>query len=147
MKHNVIVDLDGTLANRDHRLHYLDRTPKDFDGFMEACDQDTPVEQVLYLIRMLAETGHSIYVLTGRSTAYWSKTVDWLARHDVPYDFMQMRLPEEQFRPDADVKRDMVRDLYLTPENTLVVFDDRDSVVRMWREEGFHVHQVAEGNF
>jgi len=35
----------------------------------------------------------------------------------------------------------------LTPENTVVVFDDRDSVVKMWRDAGFHVHQVAEGNF
>jgi len=28
-----------------------------------------------------------------------------------------------------------------------VVFDDRDRVVKMWRENGIRCFQVAEGNF
>jgi hypothetical protein len=41
----------------------------------------------------------------------------------------------------------MADKLGFTPENTFLVLDDRDQVVKMWRERGFRCLQVANGNF
>lgn len=143
---NVIVDLDGTLANRDHRLHHVTGSKKDFKAFMAACGDDTPVEPIKYLVMRLLGEEHRIVVVTGRSMAVLGTTLDWLLDHDIDVDVILMRR-EGDNRPDHVVKKEMAEEAELTPENTVVVFDDRDSVVKMWRDAGFHVHQVAEGNF
>ena len=43
-----------------------------------------------------------------------------------------------------DIKQD---DEIIIPANTFIVLDDRDQVVKMWRERGFRCLQVANGNF
>lgn len=50
-------------------------------------------------------------------------------------------------RPDHLVKKELALELDLKPENVLCVFDDRTSVVEMWRKEGFRCLQVADHNF
>lgn len=37
----IIVDLDGTLANIDHRLHYIKQNKPDWNAFYGACKDDT----------------------------------------------------------------------------------------------------------
>lgn len=41
----VVFDLDGTLSNIDHRLHYIQRPPseKDWAAFFAACENDLPI--------------------------------------------------------------------------------------------------------
>lgn len=51
-------------------------------------------------------------------------------------------------RPDAVVKRELFERCVQPAYDVVAVFDDRNSVVAMWREElGLTVFQVAEGNF
>ena len=38
----VIFDLDGTLANADHRQYLIDRTPKDWDAYFALSVADAP---------------------------------------------------------------------------------------------------------
>ena len=39
----VIFDLDGTLANADHRQYLIERTPKDWDAYFAClCPKDAP---------------------------------------------------------------------------------------------------------
>ena len=51
-------------------------------------------------------------------------------------------------RKDSIIKKE-IYEKYLKPMNYHVLFilDDRNQVVEMWREMGFTVFQVAEGNF
>ncbi|MBA3955457.1 MAG: hypothetical protein H0X58_02180 [Acidimicrobiia bacterium] len=37
-----VVDIDGVLADVGHRLHFLDRRPKDWKGFFAAARTDPP---------------------------------------------------------------------------------------------------------
>ena len=46
------------------------------------------------------------------------------------------------FRPDTEVKLEMVQDLGFTPDDVLCIFDDRQSVVDMWRANGYRCLQV-----
>lgn len=47
---NIVFDLDGTLADDSHRKHYLDRDPKDWNGFYDACDGDNPAYAMMDLM-------------------------------------------------------------------------------------------------
>jgi len=51
-------------------------------------------------------------------------------------------------QPDVKLKRQWLHELNPVDRARLVaVFDDRASVVGMWRSEGVACFQVAEGNF
>ena len=49
--------------------------------------------------------------------------------------------------PDDELKKRWLDQLFTNTEDILCVFDDRDKVVKMWRDSGLTCFQVAEGNF
>jgi phosphoglycolate phosphatase-like HAD superfamily hydrolase len=54
------------------------------------------------------------------------------------------------YRPDYEIKKEVLFKLFPTPQDRskiLGVFEDRDQVVKMYRDLGLRVFQVAEGNF
>lgn len=141
-----IFDLDGTLANNDHREHFVTGEDKQWDEFFEACDKDKPVMEVIDVARSLYHGGHSIYIFTGRSASVEEKTKKWLEENKVPFDKLVMR-PEENYTPDQELKWKMVQDHVGNPDRIQAVFDDRNKVVKMWREKGIKCFHVAEGDF
>ncbi len=50
-----VVDLDGVLADVRHRLHHLDRRPKDWDSFFAAAPSDPPLAEGFAVVRELAD--------------------------------------------------------------------------------------------
>ena len=142
----VLCDLDGTLADVEHRLHFIQRQPKDWEAFFLACGEDDPIPSTITVLRLLHGAGYEIVIVSGRSDLAERQTIEWLERHRVPFDRMLLRRHGDK-RHDVEIKAEMVREHGITPDDTLVVFEDRASVVRAWRERGFHVFQVAEGDF
>jgi len=151
-KQNIICDLDGTLADLTHRLHHIKGDKKDWDAFHAECVNDKPHDDVIEIVDTFrlgscgcAYPSKDLYILSGRNEAVRDETVRWLEEHvsGVEDWDIQLRMRKaNDRRPDTEVKRDMVRELGLTPDNTLCVFDDRQCVVDMWREMGFRCLQV-----
>ena len=54
---------------------------------------------------------------------------------------------KNDFRADAEAKSDMYDKMLKDGFKPELVFDDRKSVVDMWRSRGLRCLQVAEGNF
>jgi len=142
----VISDLDGTLADIEHRLHWIHRDRPDWTRFFLECVGDTPIDNTITVLRTLHAAGYEVVIASGRGDVARQETADWLARHDVPYDRLILRRVDDM-RHDDEVKTEMVREHGLDPEDTLVVLEDRASVVAVWRRLGFHVFQVAVGDF
>ena len=148
----LIVDLDGTLALNDHRQHFLQKSPKDWGAFFDACGNDQPNDAVIEVVRRLISGANSgdkplrVYILSGRVDTVMEETKDWLARY-VTFDYELHMRPGKDRSDDVDLKREMAAKLGLTPENVLAVIDDRNSVVKMWREMGFTVLQVNDHDF
>ena len=149
----VIFDLDGTLADIETRrgISIKENGKMDWDIFFDPnnISLDIPNRPVITMARLLKESGHRIVILSGRSKVTKDATRDWLKQFDVPFDVLKMRPDNKEFKfmPDDQLKKLWLDQLFPNTEDVLCVFDDRDKVVKMWRENGLSCLQVAEGNF
>jgi len=136
----VIVDIDGTVALR---LGENARSPFHFHRVGE----DAPNPPVIAVVQALAQAGNKVVFLSGRDEVCRTDTLTWLKRHVGLADFeLYMRKAGDQ-RRDSTVKRELF-EAHLAHREVLCVIDDRDQVVRMWREElGLTCLQVAYGDF
>ncbi len=74
----VIFDIDGTLADINHRRHFVTGKEKDFDAFNEAMIYDTPNAPVVQLLHMCMDLDYDILFCTGRMEQYRETTRDFL---------------------------------------------------------------------
>lgn len=140
-----IVDIDGTLANIEHRLHFIKQKPKDWDGFFAACGDDKPIQDVIGVIRCLAQSARIIY-LTGRPERVRHETLVWFGQHGVPSGRLIMR-EDSDHRPDTIAKKELMEKLGEGGYQIVGVFEDRPSVCRVWREMGLTVFQMTDKEF
>lgn len=138
----VVFDLDGTLANAEHRVHHLTGEVKDWRAFYAECDKDEPVVPIVETLKAFVAAGHEIEIWTGRSDEVAAPTIDWLVRH-VGFIRLQMR-KEGDHQPDTTLKASWLEQASVKPD---LVFEDRASVVEMWRSHGIVCAQVAPGQF
>ncbi|MGH3374134.1 MAG: DNA polymerase beta superfamily protein [Actinoallomurus sp.] len=137
-----LVDLDGTVALRDE-------TRPDVRRFYDwhRVGEDLPNRPVVGVVHALVRSGHRIIYLSGRSESARAATSVWIAEHvGVPGEALLMRASDDS-RPDSVIKRELY-ERYVAPRYTVTaVLDDRNTVVRMWRDLGLTVLQVADGDF
>ncbi len=147
MKKDVVLfDLDGTIALVEHRFHFLEGRKKDWHAYFAACVDDPPNTSIIEVLRSLHHRGHEIWIVSGRSDEVREQTIAWLRQHDVPYHQLVMRSAGDK-RPDDLLKRQWLVNGTLPRERVMMVFDDRDKVVAMWRHAGLICAQVAPGDF
>lgn len=132
----VICDLDGTLAIHNGR------SPYDF----EKCDTDLVNKPVRFCLWAVANSGAQVIYLSGRDDIVQAKTQRWLEDNECPPGPLYMRVTGDK-RKDAIAKRELF-DMHINGHwHVLFVLDDRDQVVRMWRETGLQCFQVNYGDF
>ncbi|HYP25450.1 MAG TPA: hypothetical protein VE262_01915 [Blastocatellia bacterium] len=139
---SVIVDIDGTLADVDHRLHHIRGKRKKWKKFFSLMSEDEPIKEVVEQVKELAKD-HDIYVVSGRPDDYLEVTLAWLKLHEVPFKDLYMR-ESGDYRPDFVVKQEIL-DAHFDKENVELVIEDRPSVIRMWRSNGLKVQDVGSG--
>lgn len=142
-----LIDVDGTLADLSHRLHFIQKRPADWDGFFAACPGDLPINNVITTVRCLGHHAKLIGV-SGRSDAIREQTLIWLKKHGVELDELYMRKAGDH-RHDDIVKSELLDEIlkHNTVDDIAGVFEDRNAVVEMYRKRGLTVFQVADGNF
>lgn len=139
----VICDIDGTIANTDHRLHFLEGEKKNWKGFFEAAVNDTVNADVLERLMNHKKDGKDIIFVSGRPDTYAAPTMKWLYDNKIPCDGLLMRRAKDN-RPDTVVKKEIL-DTFFKKEFIEEVIDDRPSVIRMWEENGLNVIDVGKG--
>lgn len=142
-KEEVICDIDGTLADITHRLHYVKgEGKKDWPGFFSEIANDVPRKEVLDEVMELSKT-YRIVLVSGRPEDYKKQTVDWLAKYNIPYETLIMRRKGDT-RDDDIIKKELF-ERYFIKDKVKLVIDDRPRVVRMWQAEGLNVKDVGSG--
>ncbi len=166
---DVVFDIDGTLANAQHRLHHIVPDPnklyeqpfkKDWDSFLsdEAVAKDEPIEQAWELLFCLTEMGNRIIFITGRPEAQREVTWKWLTddtcEHrqltsrflDTTYARLYMRRNGDR-RLSHIVKGELLEKARMDGFDPKIAFEDRKEDTAMWRSKGLLCCQVAEGNY
>lgn len=145
----VIFDLDGTLSDASHRQHLVQGTKKDFRAFYAACYLDSPKQPAIAVLRALHAAGNEIWIWSGRSDEVIVKTFEWLAKYELLPLIRHFRMRVEgDYTPDDKLKMFWYGELtQADKERLLLTFDDRDRMVKAWRERGVTCFQVAPGDF
>lgn len=143
----IICDLDGTLCQIDHRLHYVrGEGKKDWKGFFENLKNDTPNNWCADILNFYNNTGTEIILCSGRTDNYWQQTTNWLSKWGINYHQLFMR-NRQDFRPDNIVKEIILEFEIKTRYTPYFFIDDRQQVVDMYRKHGYTVLQCAKGDF
>lgn len=148
----VMCDLDGTLALIG------DRSPYD----ATACDaKDSPNPAVAACVMAMHAQSFKIVFMSGRDVRYRPETERFIEKHchvvlpdgardAMPYE-LHMRGEDDastqDSRKDAVVKQELFDRHVRHRFNVVFVLDDRDSVVRLWRDIGVPCFQTSYGDF
>ncbi|MFF7245835.1 hypothetical protein ACFZBU_18235 [Embleya sp. NPDC008237] len=131
-----VFDLDGTVADTRHRLHFVESRPHDWTAFFAAAAQDAPLEEGVALAKASVETHEVVYV-TGRPERCRRDTLDWLRRHGLPRGRLLMRADRDR-RPARVAKPELLRELARGRTVGMVVDDDA-RVCEAYAAAGFPV--------
>ena len=163
MQNAIICDVDGTVALMNGK-----RSPFEY----HKADQDEPNKPVINTVLALKDfyncklimlsARENVLLNTSSTDNKWSHkyvnekyndleelTSDWLNTYlgKDSWDMLLMR-PKGEYRKDCYVKYDMYNNLIKGYFNVILVFDDRNQVVDMWRNGlKLQCFQVADGNF
>ena len=86
------------------------------------------------------------FIVSCRLEKYRSATEEWLNKHDLPYEKLYMRRKGDR-RDDTIVKFELLEQIQADGYDPVLVFEDRDRVVQMWRDAGLKCLQVKPGEY
>ena len=151
MKHNIIIlDMDSTLSDVRHRVHFLHQTPKDWSGWNAGAKDDSPNVPIIQTVLALYNAYRSrtqFVVFSGRIESLRNDTTSWMRKHLGPEfaNDVTLYLREDGDRtPDHILKERWLKQLSLP---VLLAIDDRSSVVTMYRSHGICTLQCADGDY
>jgi len=133
----MLIDLDGTTADKHANRTYYDYT---------TVDLDSAHDDVIDLIRLLSCEYKAVYV-SGRPDSCRDLSQQWIDKY--------IGIPGPLFmRSTGDGRADFIIKLELFDKhirheyNVVCAIDDRDQVVKAYRDVlGLRVYQVQEGNY
>lgn len=144
---DIICDIDGTVADLEHRRIWLQSKPKNWKAFYTNIMDDIPIAPVIGVIQSLWRDKHNnIIFCSGREEIYREQTEVWLRTHVIPPKNLYMR-PKGDYRDDGVIKFELLQKIREDGFNPTIAFDDRNRVVDMWRTNGIICAQVAPGDF
>jgi predicted kinase len=131
-----ICDIDGTIAIMG------DRSPYDYTKV----NLDKPNANIRVILNSISFTGLPIIFVSGREEACREETIKWLKENHITCDYLIMRETGDN-RKDSIVKEEIYHEFIESRFNIIGVFDDRNSVIDMWRSLGLTTLQVNYGFF
>ena len=141
-------DLDGVLANGDHRQHLLQPRAggrKDWKTFFARAGEDAVIEEMARLT-LLIDRSLTRVLLTARPTSIEDITLAWLDRFHLAWDLLVMR-PDGEFAPSPVAKRSAVDELRAYGFDVLLAFDDDRRNVDMFHDAGIPCVYIHSGYY
>jgi hypothetical protein len=140
----VLTDLDSTVANTEGRAHLaVPGAPRheDWIAYSRACVNDEPIAGTVRTLQLLAASGLPIFIVSGRNVEAVQQTQEWLARHNVPFDHLRLRKPDD-IQDNAEYKAAWVRELRQNGFDPVLMLEDHIGVAKLVEAEGVPVLTV-----
>ena len=112
-------------------------------------DKDRPIEEVCALLEsLLKDEANQIIFCTGRVEDYREKTIEQINKilkssKNIDIDSCLYMRPKGDYRKDFMVKRDLYKRIIFDGFNPVIVFEDKITVVEMWKELGLKCLRVT----
>lgn len=143
----IVVDIDGTLANVDHRRQFVASRPKNWAAWNAGMANDTVNEDIRWMLdSFLNRAGTKIVLCSGRGEETRAVTEQWLRDNGIHFDALFMRTAKDH-RKDSIVKVELLQQIREQFGEPFLWVDDRKQVVEAIRAEGIRVLQCAPGDF
>jgi len=130
----VLVDLDGTLSDPEHRRHLLLTRPRDWHAFSHGAADDPPMPDAIADVNA-RHARMNIIISSGRPHFAMRLTVGWLSANHVEWDLMALR-PEHDLVKGVQHKLRVLkalRDLGIEPS---LAIDDSPEMASAYLAEG-----------
>ena len=134
----IVVDVDGTVADCNHRRHLY----KKGAAFFADVHLDTPITTVITVVQAIRDTGVVLVFLSARDEMCRQATSAWLAKNVGEYGRLYMRRSGDR-RIDRQVKTELLAELRSDNYQPILMIDDRNAVVDLWREYDLPVWHVV----
>ena len=162
----IIFDVEGTLFDLDHRLHFIQSEQKDWEAFYAASVLDKPVLPMIDLCGNLlnfvslldwgktSEIDPELLEPLFGNVAFVSDTPEYYRSElytALAWNVLGEEAPKTSIfppssslymrkdgddRPEADVKKDILDEIRAKGYSVLFVFEARDKVAKIWRDNG-----------
>ena len=142
----IIFDVDGTIADVEHRRHFVNGN-NDWDSFRKETVNDTPVQWVCDIARRFIAQGDDVAFFSARNESEREITEKQISQWIGDGHKGVFLRPNGDYTPDDEFKSALADKFIDMGGKIDLIFDDRQKVVDMWRDKGFTVVQVAEGDF
>jgi len=139
MKNIILCDIDGTVANNDHRQHFLEGK-KDWDGFFSQLINDKPIYEIINKVNDEHSAGKKIIFLTGRPERYRYSSTLWLKEY---FNFeirILMRKDNDQ-NNKLKVKKEIFEKNFL-PDEIDYIIDNDNELIAMWSDYNIKTYEV-----
>ena len=146
MKKVVIFDVDGTIADVEHRRHFVNGN-NDWDSFRKETVNDTPVQWVCDIAKRHIAQGDEVAFFSARNESERDITERQISEWIGDGHKGVFLRPDGDYRCDAEFKSELADRFEDIGGQIDLVYDDRNKVVDMWRQRGTTVVQVQNGDF
>jgi len=141
----VLVDIDGVIADGDHRQHFVAGTKKRWQDFFRASTDDPPLLATITWLDLL-DDATLIVLLTARPESIHDETVTWLRHYEVRWDLLIMRSKVDH-GPSPEMKRLAVEELRFADFEPVLALDDDQRNISMYIEEGIPALYIHSGYY
>lgn len=168
----IVCDIDGTVSDSAHRVHYLEGEKKNYAEFFSNAVNDLPHLHVIQMLKInqkeLREIGSTksdgavskkeqlfleefkpakVLFLTSRPTEYYLDTAEWLHKY-IPKDveWSLIMRPIRDARPDVEFKKEVIQSVFGNSDAYVALaIEDRPRCVKMYRSMGIRTIDVGDG--
>ena len=140
-----IYDVDGTLALKGDRSPF-DESKVDLDSVNHPVADMLRKKHLEYGFYNILKKKHKIIIVSGRTDACRDLTIKWLNDNKIPFDELYMR-KEGDVRKDAIIKEEIYNEHIKDKYYIEYIVDDRDQVVKLYRDLGLLCLQCYYGDF
>ncbi len=139
-KNIVICDIDGTVANNDHRQHLLQGF-KTWDKFFAHLSEDLPISEVIEFVINLHDEGKDVVFVTGRPARYEKSTRKWLEKY-FNFEIKLFMRKDQDNRNKIEIKKEIFLENFKPKDIFLVIDNDRD-LIKMWQSLSLNTKLVS----